>query len=161
MKEIEWASHVSLELDRVAALRSYYGAESSAALADQHTVVTRIWAHATRIYLQITTSGWQLDNPAIRESVASSLLLFSELSSPAHIRNLAWPLCVSGCLATVEQEQDFRDTVWTMGPLQAFGTVGEALRVMEHVWSMRDCSDMNKWSLADCLGMLGSKILLL
>lgn len=161
MEEIEWASQVSLELDPVASLRSYYGAESSTALADQQITVTRIWAHAARIYLCITTSGWQPENPVIRESVTSALRLFGGLSSPAHVRTLAWPLCVAGCMATVDQEQDFRDVVWTMGPLQAFGTVGEALRVMELVWGMEDHGGRETWGLADCLGILGSKVLLM
>jgi hypothetical protein len=161
MTEIEWATQVSIELDPIAALRSYYGSESSAVLAEQHTAVTRIWALAARIYLSITTSGWQPENAIVRESVASALHLFSGLSSPAHIRTLAWPLCVAGCMATVDQEQDFRDVVWTMGPLQAFGTVGESLRIMETVWRMREHMKNENWGLADCIGILGSKILLM
>ena len=97
----------------------------------------------------------------IRESVASALHLFGGLSSPAHVRTLAWPLCVAGCMATADQEQDFRDVVWTMGPLQAFGTVGEALRVMELVWRMKDHRGRETWGLADCFGILGSKVLLM
>lgn len=161
MAEIEWATQVSIELDPVAALRSYYGSESSAVLAEQHTTVTRIWAYTARIYLSITTLGWQPENAIVRESVASALHLFSGLSSPAQIRTLAWPLCVAGCMATVDQEQDFRDVVWTMGPLQAFGTVGESLRIMETVWRMREHMGKENLGLADFIGILGSKVLLM
>ncbi|KAF3914925.1 hypothetical protein ABW20_dc0108384 [Dactylellina cionopaga] len=129
---------------------------------DGQILTTSIWAHAAEIYLTVVRSGWQPEHPKIRESVKKVLHLLGDVSpSTARLRNLVWPLCVSGCLAAVDQEQEFRDIVRTMGLLSAFGVVGEALRIMEQVWSMRDELDREIWDLAQCFRVLGSRVLLI
>lgn len=121
---------------------------------------TRIWAHAAQIYLLIVAEGWQRDNPQIRESIIVIIRLLGELSSPAHFRMHAWPLCVAGCLASAEQEHEFRALSEALGTLKTFGAIGLALRIMERVWDMRDRLERDSWDLAQCLKILGSSALL-
>ena len=66
-------------------------------------------------------------------------------------------------MATKEQEGEFREVAGIMGSLKNFGTVGEALRIMENVWDRRDEIEAaaEKWDIAACFGILGTKILLM
>ena len=122
--------------------------------------LTRIWAYAARTYLLIVVSGWQPANPEVRNCVAGTIKLFAELSSPGWLRTLAWPFCVTGCLAEEGQELVFREMVSSMGALQKFGTMQKALRIMENVWRHRAQIDADSWDLAACLRGLGQRVLL-
>lgn len=120
--------------------------------------VTRIWAHAARIYLHTVISGWQTATPEICEDVSQTVNLFKELS-PGVLRALAWPFCVAGCLAAEEQESAFRELVNSMGPLGMLGTMQGALCIMENVWRKRAHIDPDTWDIAVCLRSLGHVIL--
>ncbi|KAL7934701.1 fungal-specific transcription factor domain-containing protein [Trichoderma chlorosporum] len=125
------------------------------------TSYTLIWAHATVLYLFVTTSGWQEQHEIVQENVLSAIHLFEDISSPATLRSLAWPFCVVGCLASTDQEDGFRRIASRMGSLSAFGTLFEALRIMEQVWSTRGEGDKESWDFAYCFRILGSKPLLI
>ncbi|KAF2180359.1 hypothetical protein K469DRAFT_741192 [Zopfia rhizophila CBS 207.26] len=127
---------------------------------DVRTSFTRIWAHAARTYLLIVVSGWQPANPQVRNSVARTIDLFTGLASSGWLRTLAWPFCVTGCLAEEEQEPVFREMVSSMGALEMFGTMRQALSIMEHVWRNRTQIDADSWDLAACLRSLGHRVLL-
>lgn len=122
--------------------------------------ITRIWAHAAQIYLHIVVSGWQPANPKVRRSVARTIELLKELDSPGWLRTLAWPLCVTGCLAEEGQEAMFREIVGSMGALQMFGTMRVALSIMETIWCCRTKINAESWDIAACLNSLGRKVLL-
>lgn len=122
---------------------------------------TLIWAHAAEIYLSIVTSGWQRENHIVRENVQAALNLLQEVSSPAMLCNLAWPFCVVGCLATECQKQVIRELLSRMGSLIAFGTLQEALAIMERVWQLGEHVEDGTWDLARCLRILGTKALLI
>ncbi|KAK3329932.1 fungal-specific transcription factor domain-containing protein [Apodospora peruviana] len=119
--------------------------------------LTYVWAQSALTYLSVVVSGWQPANPEIRESVALTMAMLAALPTPACLRTCVWPFTITGCMATPEQEQVFRDAAAAMGPLQEFGTIKEALAVMENVWANRAEIEGNSgtdWDLAACLGSL-------
>ncbi|KAK3393252.1 fungal-specific transcription factor domain-containing protein [Podospora didyma] len=124
--------------------------------------ISRVWAQAALTYLSVVVSGWQPASPETRHSVALTMQLFSSFPDLTYLRALVWPFTVTGCLAGPELEQTFRDMVAAMGPLQLFGTIREALAIMEHVWANRAQIDSNadSWDLAACFRCLGRPALL-
>lgn len=134
----------------------YYGiVEHEGAFQSLHLNNTRVWVLAATIYLSIVVSGWQPSNHAVRDSVLQALVLFRGLPSAAHLRALAWPLWVVGCLASVEQEQEFRDLIIGAGELRVLGTLGEVLRTVEAVWQRRQALEGQVWDLTKCLRIFG------
>ncbi|KAH8166979.1 hypothetical protein CIB48_g1272 [Xylaria polymorpha] len=99
---------------------------------------TRIWAQATVTYLHVIASGLQPTLPEICASVEETIRLLRALPSPLAVRTLVWPFAVTGCLALPEQESFFVDLVNDMGAMQVFGTVREALSIMQAVWQHKD-----------------------
>ncbi|KAK4073161.1 transcriptional regulator family: Fungal Specific TF [Trichoderma aggressivum f. europaeum] len=125
------------------------------------TSYSLIWAHATVLYLFVTTSGWQEQHQIIQENVASAIQLLDKTYSPGILRSLAWPFCVVGCLASTDQEETFRRIASRMGNLSAFGTLFEALRIMEQVWLTRGGRDVENWDFTYCFRILSSIPLLI
>lgn len=133
----------------------------TASTANSSLVATRVWAHAARIYLTVVTSGWQTSNAELRRSVAEVLALLQSVESPAQMRALAWPICVSGCLAEAgEQQERFQSTIADIGDQQTLNALREAREIMEAVWRNRDSLDRETWDLAACFRVLGSPALL-
>lgn len=124
-------------------------------------IATGIWAHATNIYLSVVVSGWQNSCIEVQTSVEKALSLLQSVKSPAQLRSLSWPLCVAGCLASRHQEQEFRDVIEKIGRFREFGTISEALGIMEAVWKSRDTLNGEVWDIAACLRILGSPALLI
>ncbi|KAM0263896.1 hypothetical protein ACHAQJ_000931 [Trichoderma viride] len=123
--------------------------------------ISLIWAYAAVLYLFVTTSGWQEQHQTVQESISSALRLLHPILSPAILRSLAWPFCVIGCLAAKNQEAEFRQIASRMGSLSAFGTLNEALKIMEIVWSTRGEKDVGNWDFTSCFSILGSVPLLI
>ncbi|KAF5574344.1 Zn(2)-C6 fungal-type DNA-binding domain-containing protein [Fusarium pseudoanthophilum] len=140
-------------------IQSFYLSSDPNHFAKQ-AAVTRIWAHAARIYLAIVMLGWQPDNPSVRESASEVLRLLQELDDPAILRSAVWPFCVAGCVAEVRQEKEFRDLIAASGSLRYFGRVGDALEIMECVWRKRGELGV-EWNMAACFGIMGDAVLLL
>ncbi|RFU80191.1 hypothetical protein TARUN_2001 [Trichoderma arundinaceum] len=120
-----------------------------------------IWGHATVLYLFVTISGWQEQHQIVRDNVLAALHLLQQISSPAILRSLAWPFCIIGCLAAVDQEEEFRQIASRMGSLSAFGTLNEALTIMERLWDTRGERDVENWDFTSCFSILGSVPLLI
>ncbi|KAI0203545.1 fungal-specific transcription factor domain-containing protein [Astrocystis sublimbata] len=135
------------------AMPGFNGMQQSPA-ADLHT---RIWAQATITYLHVIALGLQPTLPEIRVSVEATIELLRALASPLAVRTLVWPFAVTGCLALPEQEPFFVELVTSMGAFQVFGTVKEALNIMQNVWQHRNtgCIDPQMWDLATCFSLLG------
>ncbi|RFU80283.1 transcriptional regulatory pro1 [Trichoderma arundinaceum] len=124
------------------------------------TTPTRIWAHSAKIYLAVVASGWQPLLPEVRSSVAQTLQLLQTVVSSSHLRVLAWPLCIAGCMAEHAQEQDFRNLFVKLDKSALIGTLGEALRVMESTWQNRESMNSEAWDIEACLNILGTPVLL-
>ena len=142
-------------------LEAYYSRHDRAIDCTSIANVTRIWAYAAKIYLSVCLSGWQTNSTDTQASVVKVISLLQTIESPAQLRSLSWPLCVAGCLALTSQEDEIRRIVGIKGQLGEFGTIFDALRIMEAVWSSRATVDENVWDIASSLNILGSPALLL
>lgn len=136
--------------------RSYLNAS-----AGKQVSVTEAWIHAAKIYLSTVKKGWDPNNPVIRSNVESALLFLGQLSPELCLRSLLWPLCVSGFLATPEQEPLFREYLSALGPLKAFGAARQALQLLERVWGLRGQLGREEWGMSDCFEVGGKRVLLL
>lgn len=102
------------------------------------SLVTRVFACSALVYLHVTILGPYPELSEIHNGVSSTIAAFRALPERTIIRNLTWPMCVAGCMATGEQERSFRDiaTVRNTDSL-AFGSSSYALDIMEECWRMR------------------------
>ena len=122
---------------------------------------TKIWAHAAHIYLAVVVSGWQPSNAEIRSGVSQILELLRTVDCSTHLRTLAWPICVAGCLSEAgSHEQEFRSLLTGMDELSMVGALGEARKIIERVWENREILDRETWDLAACFHILGAPVLL-
>ncbi|TGJ82043.1 hypothetical protein E0Z10_g6718 [Xylaria hypoxylon] len=145
----------------------YSGFHDMLAASDAQKVLavslhTRIWAQATITYLNVIASGLQPSLPEIQASVQATIELLRALPSPLALRTLIWPFAVTGCLALPEQESFFVELVSNMGAMQVFGTVKEALTIMQFVWEHKEtcCVDPQMWDIATCFSLVGHRSLL-
>jgi hypothetical protein len=123
--------------------------------------VTRVWAHAARVYLAVVVFGWQPSNAEIRRDVAQILTLLRPVASAVKLRALAWPICVGGCLSEPGlQEQEFRSIITSPLDQQTLSTLREAREIMEAVWRSRGGLESETWDLAACFRILGNPPLL-
>ncbi|POR31645.1 Zn(2)-C6 fungal-type DNA-binding domain protein [Tolypocladium paradoxum] len=127
---------------------------------DQQPTFQIFWLLATLSYLNVVISGWQPSNPDIRWPVSKATEMMSQVPKGSCLRALAWPLCVSGCLSPAEHEDAYRAMGQRLGVLQIFGTVKEALEIMEKVWALRGQID-ESWDVSRCLNILGHGVLLI
>ncbi|PNP80094.1 hypothetical protein FNYG_06804 [Fusarium nygamai] len=119
-----------------------------------------IWLQAALTYLHVVISGWQPSCPEIQTSVSRMTELLTTLPTNVCLRTLVWPFCIAGCLSPPEDEDKYRAMVERLGPVSVFGTIREALEVMEKVWARRDQID-ESWDVAKCLQILGHGVLLI
>ncbi|KAI1313955.1 fungal-specific transcription factor domain-containing protein [Xylaria venustula] len=127
------------------------------------TLHTRIWAQAAQTYLHVVSSGLQPSLPAIQSSVEATMALLRLLPSPLALRTLAWPFAVTGCMALPEHYPFFTGLVADMGALHVFGSVREALNVIQTVWEHRKggcAADPMMWDIATLFSVLGHPSLL-
>ncbi|KAK0273034.1 hypothetical protein LTR35_012446 [Friedmanniomyces endolithicus] len=124
-------------------------------------LVTRAWAHATLAYLSVVVSGWQPAHPEIRENVSRVLELMTQAQSQTQtiFRSMFWPFCVAGCLAEPRQQERVREMDEKLEPRRLFGTVSQALEMMEVVWRQHDAQpDPGLRDFAMCFGALGQPL---
>lgn len=127
--------------------------------AEAIILATQIWAHAGLLYLHVVLSGWQQFNTEICDLVSASITLMKELATSIRLHTLAWPLCVTACLAKEEQEESLREIFGLMGDLANFGATRVAQEIAEAVWGRRN-SVGDSWDIAACLNVLDRKVIL-
>ncbi|KFA72974.1 hypothetical protein S40288_05091 [Stachybotrys chartarum IBT 40288] len=119
-----------------------------------------VWLQATLTYLQTVIHGWQPSCAELQASVAKTKSYLLALPTASCLNTMAWPFCITGCLAPPEDEDEYRCMMARLGPLQVFGTMKGARDVMEKMWSIRDQVD-ESWDMSQCLNVLGYKVLLI
>ena len=119
-----------------------------------------MWLLSALSYLNVVLYGWRPESPEIRWSVAKVTELLAQVPKGIWLRALAWPMCVSGCLSPQDDENTYREIAARLGSLQVFGTIKEAVEVMEAVWARRDMID-ESWTVSKCLNILGHGVLLI
>jgi C6 transcription factor Pro1 len=110
---------------------------------------TRIWTHASKIYLAVVVSGRLVD--AEIQGGVSCILKLLEAVPCNHLRTLAWPICFARCFAPVSQEEEFRDIFRAKKEIELVGSLKEACQVMEKVWQIRQTQESETVDLAACL----------
>ncbi|KAJ6781576.1 hypothetical protein PWT90_01571 [Aphanocladium album] len=133
---------------------------SSATAKPNFIIQNLIWCHAAFIYLNTVISGWQPLDPDVRRSVDKVTELLVDLPDGKTMQSMAWPFCVAGCMAPPEHHDKYRGLVTRLGPLQVFGTIQEAKKIMEIAWANGALVD-DSWDIAKCLNSLGHGALLI
>lgn len=123
--------------------------------------VSQLFATAALVYLHVMVSGFQSSLPEIEENVARALAMFKALSDRELIRSLVWPLCITGCLAGKEKEEEFKGLVMGMSTeVFIFGSAREAYKIMEKAWERREDRG-DGWTWAKCMNSLGHLVLII
>lgn len=105
-------------------------------------IVTRIFAQAALTYLFVTVSGANPELPEIKSSIDRIVGFFRALPHPKFFRSLSWPLCISGCMATENHQEMFREFVLKHNAnTYVFGSSKHVLKIMEKCWEMRKSGD--------------------
>jgi hypothetical protein len=106
--------------------------------AECSTIATRIWAHASLLYLSVVVSGRQPASPDVRKHVSSLVDLFAtKLQPPALLRTCAWAFFVLCCFAEPHEQMVMRGLVEQLRPPSMFGTLYKIVRVMEGMADLR------------------------
>lgn len=120
---------------------------------------TLTWAYAAQLYLSVVLSGWQLSNADVRGHVTEIIRLLQDV--PAyHLRALAWPVCVAGCLALESEERSFSALLSYQGKVYTAGALNDVREIWERVWQTRNSLRATTFDLASCFSILGSPVLL-
>ncbi|KAF9761045.1 hypothetical protein IL306_003986 [Fusarium sp. DS 682] len=117
--------------------------------------ITRIWANAARLYLIVVLSGWHPEASEVIELVSSNLKLLQGLSTPSWLMTLAWPFCITGCLASESQQTPVETIFDRTKPLSNVGGLAGAMRIVRETWKRRGVSDQD-WDMAACFKCLGN-----
>lgn len=122
--------------------------------------ITHIWANSARLYLLSVLSGWQPESDEVINLVSTNFQLLEGLSSPSWLTTLAWPFCVTSCLASECQEATILRLFERTKPLSNVGGLSEGMKIAQETWKRRSSIDA-EWGLADCLKCFGSVPLLI
>lgn len=127
-----------------------------------------VWGLGVLTYLLVVVNGWQPEADAVRQAANRTLAELAALPSASCLRVAAWPLCVAGCLATTPQQRAlYPGMVSEICGGELFGTVNEALRIMQAVWAAQDLEEggsvarSTEWGFAQCFNILGRRAFLL
>ncbi|KAF4454376.1 Transcriptional regulatory protein UME6 [Fusarium austroafricanum] len=122
--------------------------------------ITRIWANATRLYLIVFLSGWHPESREVIDLVSANLALLGGLERPSWLMTLAWPFCVTGCLAPESQQTSVERIFNSAKPLSNVGCLAEAMKVVQEMWNRRGTVNQEDWDMAACFQCLDSVPLL-
>ncbi|CZS97029.1 related to C6 transcription factor [Rhynchosporium graminicola] len=109
-----------------------------------HTEITHIFALAAHTYLHVVISGAHCELREIADSVSQTVNAFKVMSDPQLLRNLVWPFCVTGCLASREKQPFFRELISAAGITSStLGTCWQAFEIIEECWEARKTTSYN------------------
>lgn len=97
--------------------------------------ITRIFALSAITYLHVVISGAFPEIPEIKKNVSKVMDALRNLPDPGLLRHVVWPYCIAGCLARSDQQQMFRELVFSAQVQH--GACLEALGIMEECWRTR------------------------
>ncbi|KFY49825.1 hypothetical protein V495_00436 [Pseudogymnoascus sp. VKM F-4514 (FW-929)] len=100
--------------------------------------ITRVFACVALVYLQVFISGPHPQIPEIQQGVSRTMAALDTLPDKDLVRNLLWPVCIAGCMATTEHEPYWRNLVSSVGGERwSFGYPSKVLDIMEECWRLR------------------------
>lgn len=117
-------------------LQAYYRPDGGAQ-KDEQFQITRIWATASLLYLgsiDRLCACPDCTSKSVKDNMSTILQHMQQISSPAVLRGIAWPLFVAGCMASVEQRTTIRTIVCKAGPLVKFGPLASMMQHLEYLW---------------------------
>ena len=126
------------------------------------TELTRIFACAALVYLNLVVYGPHPDHPKIQESVSQVVTSVTEVQNRSTLGMLAWPLCVAGCMATGWQVEYFRELSTDLENVSdlKLGNLKRSFLIVEECWRLRqETTDPPDWERA--MDSLNMKILLI
>lgn len=106
---------------------------------DNTDIITRIYATAALTYLHSVISGLNPDLQEIQESVMRTVILLQQIPDLRIVTSLAWPLCITGCMATDDSQFSFFENLVTAAGVtgSSFGNCGTAVEIIQETWKMR------------------------
>ncbi|KAG0653036.1 Core trichothecene cluster (CTC) 10 [Hyphodiscus hymeniophilus] len=123
----------------------------------QTTAITRIFACAALVYLNVVVYGAHPDHPQIYGSVSQFATALKELRERSILGLLAWPLCVACCMASEDQKDTFRELCKEVKIVSDLKMVNlkRSLMIVEECWRLRrDTNETADWQRAmECLKM--------
>ncbi|KAF5636713.1 transcriptional regulatory UME6 [Fusarium tjaetaba] len=120
---------------------------------DAYYAITRVWANAAQLYLTVVLSGWHPDVSEVVDLVSANLKLLESLTTPSWLMTVAWPFCVTGCLASESHETVVEHIFSRTKPLSNVGGLIEAMKIIRKTWTQRGALTQ-EWNLAACFGRL-------
>ncbi|KAH8798656.1 fungal-specific transcription factor domain-containing protein [Xylogone sp. PMI_703] len=120
------------------------------------SAITTIFSSAALTYLHVVVSGPNPHLPEIQLSVSKTLTSLKELRDPQLIKSLAWPFCVTGCLA---EKHDYAAVKALLVSPQGLGNIWSAFRVIEECWKLRE-SEQGRWEWKSVMASLDEHIFL-
>ncbi|KAL5329529.1 hypothetical protein ACEPPN_003043 [Leptodophora sp. 'Broadleaf-Isolate-01'] len=127
-------------------------------------LVTRVFASAAQVYLNVVAPEFYSDQPKICISVCQSLVALEAIADLHVLGTLAWPLCITGCMATGWQRDVMRKIFISMRnvPLLQLGGMDRCRRIIEECWRLRrgDSIADPKTTWTEAMDSLGLTVLL-
>jgi C6 transcription factor Pro1 len=102
------------------------------------SIINAVFASAATIYLHVTLSGPWPGVPEIDEAVSNTINAIKKLPHPGILKVLAWPLCISACLAKSNREGFFVQLEkGLMGDRENNRSVLQAIKIAKECWRLR------------------------
>jgi C6 transcription factor Pro1 len=155
-KSFEAASPLSLARHRAAAAFEWNPMQQVSDL------ITPVYVSSALTYLHVVVSGPHPNLPETRESVSKTIAKLQGLPLTLRMRFVAWPFCVSGCMATEDDYRFFTETMSKGEEIDepASPSTRQAFRIVRECWRLRSTTGgYHEWKSA--MGKLGCQFLLL
>lgn len=127
-------------------------------------LVTRAFATAAQIYLHVVASGFDSDLPKICISVRQALAALEAIADLRILSTLAWPLFITGSIATGWQRDVMKKLFLSMSnvPSLQLGGMDRCRKIIEECWRLRgeDCDADLRTTWTDAMENLGLTVLL-
>ena len=127
------------------------------------SAVTRIFACAALVYLNVVMYGPSAEHPKIHGRVSQAITALEELRDSTALGILAWPLCIAGCMATGWQVDSFKRLSLQFGSVSDVksGNLKRSFMIMEECWRMRGEGKPSGPYWKDAIESLDMKVLLI
>ena len=103
------------------------------------STITRIFAYTALTYLHTVVSGAHPELTEIKASVSITIAAFSNLPVPKLLQNLVWSFCITGCMASRDQDSFFRNLIASAGvDGECPGNYWKAFEVIQECWRLRE-----------------------
>lgn len=127
------------------------------------SAITRIFACAALVYLNVAVYGPLAGHPKIHGTVSRTIAALKELRDPTALGILAWPLCIAGCMAIDWQMDFFRHLSLDFDKLSDVksGNLKRSFLIMEECWRLRRDGTAETPGWRQAMESLDMKILLI